>query len=205
MNDKPVIFSGMDKIPAGLSKALVTKADSREKMKESFRRFIYSPDFDSLYFISKANDDKLFEDFISLFRYLEAAGGIVHNNMNERLFIYRFGKWDLPKGKIEKAEKPKEAALREVTEETGLKGPQIFSDLPSTFHIYEHKGKMVFKKTFWYAMTYAGEGQPVPQTEEAITEAKWFGPDEFNIIFNNTYASLFSLINADLKLKQPLF
>ncbi len=51
------------------------------------------------------------------FKNIEAAGGLVFNAKNEFLLIKRLGKADLPKGKIEKGEDPKTAALREVEEE----------------------------------------------------------------------------------------
>jgi 8-oxo-dGTP pyrophosphatase MutT (NUDIX family) len=38
--------------------------------------------------------------FFSLFKIIEAAGGVVKNGRGEILFIFRRGKWDLPKGKI---------------------------------------------------------------------------------------------------------
>ena len=51
---------------------------------------------------------------------IEAAGGLVKNENGDYLFIYRNDKWDLPKGKIEKDEKTKVAAVREVEEECGI-------------------------------------------------------------------------------------
>src|SRR5687768_2564827 len=47
-----------------------------------------------------------------------AAGGLVQNEKEELLMIYRKGKWDLPKGKLDKNEKLEDCALREVMEET---------------------------------------------------------------------------------------
>jgi 8-oxo-dGTP pyrophosphatase MutT (NUDIX family) len=51
---------------------------------------------------------------------IKAGGGIVVNEQNEVLLIYRRGKWDLPKGKLDDGETIEECALREVKEETGL-------------------------------------------------------------------------------------
>lgn len=185
------------------SKTLVTEAETRGKMKEFFRRFVNNSAYESLVFTCKQDAGKCLGDFISLFWYLEAAGGIVRNKIGERLFIFRFGKWDLPKGKIEKAETHALAALREVTEETGLNGPVILAGLPPTYHIYAHKGKQVFKKTFWYSMKYDGDEIPIPQIEEEITETRWFRPEEFEIIYRNTYPSLLDLIEADRQFLHP--
>lgn len=67
-----------------------------------------------------ADLERLKQLFFKQFVVIEAAGGIVQNTNKELLFIYRLGKWDLPKGKMEKGEHPDECALREVTEETGV-------------------------------------------------------------------------------------
>jgi hypothetical protein len=50
----------------------------------------------------------------------KAGGGFVHNKKGEVLFIFRNGKWDLPKGGIEKGEEIEDTAMREVEEETGV-------------------------------------------------------------------------------------
>jgi len=136
----------------------------------------------------------LLDDFISLFWYVEAAGGMVYNTRDERLFIYRFGKWDLPKGKIERGESRSAAAIREVQEETGLIEVTIDKELDSTFHIFDHKGKKVLKRTYWYKMNYTGSANPKPQTEEEITQAVWCSESDMNMVRNNTYASLRDLI-----------
>ena len=60
------------------------------------------------------NLEEIWEDFIHFFKIVEAAGGIVYNDQYEILFIKRLGRWDLPKGKVEKGESLDQAALREV-------------------------------------------------------------------------------------------
>lgn len=138
---------------------------------------------------------------ISLFWYLEAAGGIVRNKDGKRLLIYRFGRWDLPKGKIEKGENYLQAALREVREETGIADPEPVQELPSTFHMYDHKGKSVLKRNYWFAMQCNTDEPLVPQQEEGITEAVWIETGQMDKVFNNTYASLHDLLHADIKLR----
>jgi 8-oxo-dGTP pyrophosphatase MutT (NUDIX family) len=120
------------------------------------------------------------------------------NRERQRLFIFRFGRWDLPKGKLEKGESPAEAALREVEEETGISGHRLISELPSTFHIYEHKGKKVLKRTYWFAMQYDGNEILIPQLLEEIMAAEWMGRDRDDLIFSSTYASLHDLLQADM-------
>jgi len=46
-----------------------------------------------------------FEKFTTNFDLIVAAGGKVTNNEGKTLFIFRLGKWDLPKGKVRKERK----------------------------------------------------------------------------------------------------
>ncbi|MBK9671561.1 MAG: NUDIX domain-containing protein [Bacteroidetes bacterium] len=70
----------------------------------------------------------------SIYTKIEAAGGIVKNKQGQLLFIFRHGKWDLPKGKIEKGENEQDAALREVEEECGIAELTLQKKLTTTFH-----------------------------------------------------------------------
>ena len=51
------------------------------------------------------NEDKLISKFKKKIKVVKAGGGIVKNQKDETLFIFRRNKWDLPKGKVEKNEK----------------------------------------------------------------------------------------------------
>ena len=113
-----------------------------------------------------------FEAFAANFRIIHAAGGIVSNEHDEILLIYRLEKWDFPKGKVERGEQYAEAAVREVQEETGLQHIQLGTPLPSTFHTYELNGEPILKETHWYEM-HASSQKLIPQTEEDITQALW--------------------------------
>ena len=126
------------------------------------------------------NDYKqLIADFESLYKIIEAAGGIVFNENGEILTMYRRKYWDLPKGKIDKGETPQVAAIREVQEETGLKVVQLEAFLYHTYHTYKtRKGKRILKKTHWYLMN-TKESKVIPQTEEGIEELLWIKPVAF--------------------------
>ena len=124
------------------------------------------------------NIEEIWEDFTHMFKVIEAAGGLVSNNNGEILFIHRIGKWDLPKGKIEKGESLEQAALREVEEETGLSEMILEEFLNNTFHIYtERNGEKILKTTYWFRMQYVGNKTPKPQIEEGISEVSWKGKD----------------------------
>ena len=73
-----------------------------------------------LIFWSEMKHDSLKTNFFRMFTNIAAAGGLVKNERGEKLFIFRLGKWDLPKGKLSGKETAEEAAIREVKEETGL-------------------------------------------------------------------------------------
>ncbi len=136
--------------------------------------------------------DKLWNDFNKHLHIIEAAGGIVKNKNNEILFIKRLGKWDLPKGKLEKGEALAEAAVREVAEETGLENMIIGEFLTTTYHIYtERNNQKVLKYIHWYAMSYKGNDVPTPQTEEGITEVQWLDQTKIkSIVLDNTFRNI---------------
>lgn len=120
------------------------------------------------------NIEEIWEDFTHMFKVIEAAGGVVSNKNNEILFIHRIGRWDLPKGKIEKGESLEQAALREIEEETGLSELILEEFLNNTFHIYtERNGDKILKTTYWFRMKYVGNETPKPQIEEGISEVSW--------------------------------
>lgn len=136
--------------------------------------------------------EEIWEDFTHMFRVVEAAGGIVSNKERKILFIHRLGKWDLPKGKIEKGESLEQAALREVEEETALQELILEEFVNNTFHVYkERNGDRILKTTYWFKMSYVGEKDPVPQTEEGITEVSWKNQDEIQQeVFPKTFQNI---------------
>ena len=129
------------------------------------------------------------------FKYIEAAGGLVYNNEGACLFIYRRDKWDLPKGKIDAGESPIEAAQREVEEECGVVVTAVNELLAETYHLYSLKKKVVFKKTYWYAMAVSGKPDLIPQAEEDITEACWLSKNQLDEVQSNSYPLILDLVN----------
>lgn len=120
------------------------------------------------------NVDEIWEEFGQLFKKVGAAGGVVRNKNEEILFIYRIGKWDLPKGKIEKGESLETAAVREVQEETGLQNIELEKFISKTYHTYsERNGEKILKTTNWFQMKFIGNETPIPQIEEGISEVSW--------------------------------
>lgn len=127
-------------------------------------------------------------------KFIEAAGGVVLNDAGEILFIYRFDRWDLPKGKIEKGESASAGALREVREECGIVYIEPIRELEKTYHIYKLDEVYVLKTTYWFLMHAAGEQELIPQVEEAITKVKWVAESALGSVLKDTYANIRMLI-----------
>jgi 8-oxo-dGTP pyrophosphatase MutT (NUDIX family) len=149
-------------------------------------------------FLVHPSPERFFKIFRRAFTELPAAGGVVIS-ADKLLFIFRNGKWDLPKGKIDAGETPDESALREVAEECGISAHFITKALPSTFHIYpstyrKTKGQWIFKETFWFEMQHAGKEEPAPQYDEGITRVKWFSRGGLHEVLENTYENLKQII-----------
>jgi len=125
---------------------------------------------------------------------IEAAGGLVKNEYGEYLFIYRHDKWDLPKGKIEKEERVKEAAVREVEEECGIKVSALGKKICKTYHAYTSRGEVVLKKTHWFDMQCNGQKKLLPQKEEGITDVRWFKKAHIEPIIANTFPSIMDVL-----------
>ena len=142
------------------------------------------------YTIVAEKPGEVFDQLKQFFPCIEAGGGVVENTKGEILIIFRYGKWDLPKGKKEKNEDFAECALREVEEECGIKGHKIVSPIIDTFHTYKIKQKLFMKHTRWFKMEYSGSLECTPQLEEDISQAIWVHPRDMQKIFDNTYLSL---------------
>ncbi|MGW1005363.1 NUDIX hydrolase [Streptomyces sp. NPDC002520] len=87
------------------------------------------------------------------------------------VFRPRWSDWSWPKGKLKKGETAREAALREVEEETGHTC-RLGSDLPTSRYV-DHAGrdKVV---TYWTAETTGGAFAP----NDEVSELLWLSPDE---------------------------
>jgi len=147
-----------------------------------------------VYVLSTSQAKSLFKKIKLSLRMIKAAGGLVRNEQNKFLFIFRKGKWDLPKGKIDEGEKTKRAAVREVEEECGIKVTGVDGKLCKTYHVYEMDRQTILKKTTWYRMRADHQTKLVPQKEEGITEARWLSPGDFDMVKKNTYPMIRDVI-----------
>lgn len=131
----------------------------------------------------------------------KAGGGLVYNKKGEVLFIFRNGKWDLPKGGIEKNEDIEHTAIREVEEETGVSELKIVKKLQKTYHVFRRNGKFKLKITHWFEMTSSYEGTLTPQEKEGIEKAVWLKPEEIPVALKNSYENIKLLFEEEKMLK----
>ncbi len=137
----------------------------------------------------------VFRRFSSFFVLHEAAGGMVCNSKGEFLFIFRNGRWDLPKGYIDRGEKTDDAALREVREECGITSLTVIRPLPETYHVFPLcDNQWALKKTHWFLMQADDAEKIVPQLDEGITHAEWRSPGNITDIAVNTYGNINHMI-----------
>ena len=146
---------------------------------------IYGPDIKHIW--------KIFRIY---FTEVHAAGGLVRHSSGRYLFIEKKGKLDLPKGHIEEGEEPEDCALREVSEECGIKGHKIVSELQPSYHTYSWEGISYLKKTSWFLMNYDGKMIIKPQEKEGITSVEWLLPDDLSKLKSSAWLSLMDLINS---------
>lgn len=130
-----------------------------------------------------------------------AGGGLVYNSKGEVLFIFRGGKWDLPKGGMNKNEAIEDTAKREVEEETGVNGLEITDKLQKTYHIFRRNGKYKLKITQWFVMRTDFDGTPVGQIEEGIEKVAWLSPEQIEEALDNSYENIKLLFAPEKKLQ----
>ena len=131
-------------------------------------------------------------------KYLEvnAGGGLVTNSKGEFLLIRRSGLWDLPKGHQEPGEPIEETAVREVEEETGIKGLILGKFIRVTDHTYFRNEQWHLKHTWWYSMDCGCDCDFVPQTEEGITEVRWVQKAELKEFLQHTYPTIVEVFRS---------
>ena len=195
LNDRKIILADTTELLSTDGMTGAEKILNPDALAAHLLRFLSN---EELTMILQGEIDRLWSGFQKNFRLVPAAGGVVRNSRGI-LFIFRKGKWDLPKGKIDKGETPEAAAVREVMEETGLTRVQIVESLPSTFHIFlspykNLENEWILKETKWFSMSCPEDETIIPEKEEDIEEARWFAQESLDEILSNTYASLKKLV-----------
>jgi len=136
------------------------------------------------------------ESFCANHMLIEAAGGLVYNDKNQLLMIFRNGRWDLPKGKLEVGENIEQCAMREVEEECGVSGLIITQQLQETYHTYEINGQKILKRTYWFEMKSSFKGNLTPQNKEGITVAVWVDEQDIAEKLENSFGNIIELFKT---------
>lgn len=106
-----------------------------------------------------------------------SAGGVVIKDGKVLLLRKYYGDWVLPKGKIETDETTAVTAVREVSEETGIKAKIIKKIGYARYYYFNHQNQKISKRVDYYLMSYEG-GELIPQREEGFSVADFVGFDQ---------------------------
>ncbi len=184
VNERPIILTNTLTKESGFKLFLLDEVPLEEVIKQLNSGSI---DEAHLYFPDKT---QLLQRFMKKLPVVRAAGGVVRNDAGDLLFIYRNGKWDLPKGKIEKGETIEETAVREVEEETGVSGIHLKDFIMHTYHIFKRNGMYKLKVTHWYEMETSYNGTLTAQLEEGIEDVVWKNDTASRKALENSYPNI---------------
>jgi len=105
-----------------------------------------------------------------------SAGGIVLRRTGDglRVLVIRdpYRNWGLPKGHLEEGEDARQAAEREVREETGLDDLEVGPEVSTIDWYFRRRGRRIHKRCTFFLMS-SRSGDPVPEVDEGITECVW--------------------------------
>ncbi len=143
--------------------------------------------------------DALLKAFKKKLTVVKAAGGLVYTPDHHVLLIFRRGKWDLPKGKLDLNEDLASCAEREIREETGLQQLSMEKPLSVTHHTYHEFGKHILKESHWFLFSAEKQVSFLPQLEEDIEKCEWVHVSQLVSYMENAHASVVDVVNLGLK------
>jgi 8-oxo-dGTP pyrophosphatase MutT (NUDIX family) len=195
VNDKPLFLTNQIAKETDFQLFLLESVDIEQVIIKMFQNkiqkaYLYYPD-----------EKEILKKVKEKIPVCKAGGGLVYNKKGDVLFIFRNGKWDLPKGGIEKGEEIEDTARREVEEETGVNNLVISHKLQKTYHVFKRNGKYKLKITHWFEMRTNFEGIPVGQANEGIEKVAWFTPEQIKEALKNSYENIKLLFEEEKLLK----
>ncbi len=184
VNDKPLFLTNELHKETDFQLFLLESVDIEQLIIKIFQNKVHKA------YLYYPNEKEMMKIFKSKIPVQKAGGGLVYNKNGDVLFIFRNGKWDLPKGGIEKGEEIEDTAAREVEEETGAKDLKVGDKLCKTYHVFKRNGKYKLKITHWFKMTTDYDGELMPQEEEGIDKAVWLNPAQVKQALRNSYENI---------------
>ncbi|RZJ68904.1 MAG: NUDIX domain-containing protein [Flavobacterium sp.] len=184
VNDKPLFLTNQVEKETDFQMFLLETVDIEQLIVKMYNNKVGKA---SLYHPDEKETLKKLKEKIPVSK---AGGGLVYNKRGEVLFIFRNGKWDLPKGGMEKGEDIEDTAMREVEEETGVSGLRITQKLQKTYHVFKRNGTFKLKITHWFEMSTNYDGELTGQLEEGIEKATWLKPEEIKEVLTNSYENI---------------
>lgn len=123
---------------------------------------------------------------------IEAGGGLVSDAGGRVLMIFRNGRWDLPKGKLEPGERIEECAVREVSEECALPLQELRRDdkIADTYHCYRIGRPLGAQADELVPDALCGSRRSPPQTVEGITRAEWVAREQIPARLSGAYYTI---------------
>ncbi|MGV3637484.1 MAG: NUDIX hydrolase [Flavobacteriales bacterium] len=191
---RSVLFHDGASDPPGIRDRRVVHVASKKELRLLVERVERGEELGGIAVISQGFD--AWEAFQCDHDFVLAAGGLVVDEGGRLLAIKRLGKWDLPKGKVEKDEAVDVGAVREVQEECGLQHVELKEFVTSTWHTYERKGRAHLKRTDWFLMRASSTEELTAQSEEDIEEVRWLDSAGVRIMEADTYPSLLPVLHA---------
>jgi len=105
-----------------------------------------------------------------------SAGGVVFRvDDGQPLYLLirdSYQNWGFPKGHLEMGELAEAAALREVSEETGLSDLSLRGAIETIDWFFRFRGQLIHKVCHFFLMQ-TQESSTLPQRAEGITACKW--------------------------------
>ena len=184
VNDKPLFLTNHISKETDFQLFLLESIDIKQLIVKIFQNkiqkaYLYHPD-----------EREIMKTLKAKIPVNKAGGGLVYNKNGEVLFIFRNGKWDLPKGGTFKGEEIEATAMREVEEETGVGELIIVKKLQKTYHVFRRNGIYKLKITHWFEMNSSFEGTPQGQLEEGIEKVAWIKPADIPEALKNSYENI---------------
>lgn len=181
-------------VPPGAG-VLMVHSDSVETTHQAWRSFLENKALERLLIVHSSPIAHL-EELKKQISTIVAGGGLVENDRGELLMIFRKGKWDLPKGKLDEGESPEKGAVREVIEECGIPTPVVEGFFMRTYHAYEEKGEIILKETWWFKMKVKGSPVLTAQEEEGITDVQWVAEGQVRDKMSLCYSAIRELLEV---------